>query len=325
MLLLVYTAARWRYNDTTIPKHKGTERLQADIKTRIKHLTEDLAGPKKAGGRGGPSQMIRPEGAAQIALLGPPNTGKSLLHDRLTGSHAEVGAYPFTTQSPLPGMLPHEDVLFQLIDLPPISREHPVPWIANGLQPADGCMLVVDLQDPGCVDHILAIQELLGERRITLLETWDNAARQREEEVSEEEFEDPFAIQLPTLLVSNKCDLLANVEQEVEVFEQLLGVRYPVISVSAKTGEGLESIGPWLFDALRVVRVYTKTPGRALGAGQPFTLRRGHTVYDVALLVHRDIAAGLKYARLWGSGQFSGQQVGKDHPVSDGDIIELHA
>src|SRR5210317_1113040 len=73
----------------TIPKHKGTEHLQADIKTRIKQLTEEVAGPRKGGARTGPSHSIRPEGAAQVALIGPPNAGKSRLHGQLTGSHSE--------------------------------------------------------------------------------------------------------------------------------------------------------------------------------------------------------------------------------------------
>src|SRR5438477_9460815 len=109
----------------TIPKHKGTERLQADIKARIKDLSEELeGGARKGGGHGGPALVVRPEGAAQVALLGPPNAGKSALHARLTASGARVAAYPFTTQHPEPGMMPHEDVHFQLVDLPAISPEH---------------------------------------------------------------------------------------------------------------------------------------------------------------------------------------------------------
>ena len=87
----------------TIPKHKGTEHLQADIKSRIKLLTEELAGPKKGGKRSGPLHSVRKDGAAQIALLGPPNSGKSSLHAKLTGSRAEIGPYPHTTHEPMPG------------------------------------------------------------------------------------------------------------------------------------------------------------------------------------------------------------------------------
>ena len=118
----------------TIPKHKGTEHLQADIKSRIKQLTDELAGPKKGASRTGPVHSVRPEGAAQIALIGPPNSGKSSLHAELTGSHAEIGPYPYTTHEPLPGMMPYEDINIQLVDLPPTSREHPLAWIANALR-----------------------------------------------------------------------------------------------------------------------------------------------------------------------------------------------
>ena len=108
-----------------IPKHKGTDHLQGDIKRRIKELSEELERPKKSGAHGGPPLVIQPEGAAQIALLGPPNTGKSSLHARLTGSGAQAAPYPFTTQYPEPGMMPYEDIRFQLVDLPAISPRAP--------------------------------------------------------------------------------------------------------------------------------------------------------------------------------------------------------
>ncbi|MGB5433511.1 MAG: GTPase, partial [Acidimicrobiia bacterium] len=111
----------------TIPKHKGTEHLRADIKTKIKELKDDLAGPSKGGARSGPPTFIHPDGAAQVAIIGPPNTGKSALHAALTGSHTQIGAYPFTTLYPEPGMLGIEDTAIQLVDLPPISSQHPIP------------------------------------------------------------------------------------------------------------------------------------------------------------------------------------------------------
>jgi hypothetical protein len=123
-----------------IPKHKGTEHLQADIKARIKVFAEELESARKGGGHGGPALVIHPEGAAQIALIGPPNAGKSSLHARLTGSGAHVAPYPFTTQYPQAGMMPYEDVHFQLIDLPAIAPEHPVPWLVSTLQTANAAL-----------------------------------------------------------------------------------------------------------------------------------------------------------------------------------------
>jgi len=312
----------------TIPKHKGTEHLQADIKTRIKQLTEELAGPKKGSTRAGPTHTVRPEGAAQVALIGPPNAGKSSLHARLTGSHAEVGPYPYTTQTSLPGMLPYEDVHIQLVDLPPLSADFMQPWYVNALRTADAALLVVDLSDPECMDHVLAIRDRLDEKKVTLDEQWETPAAGDEgageqAATDADAAPDPFRVHLPTLLVANKSDLDPDPE-EVRVLEELLGVRFPAVAVSAETGAGLGEIGPLLFDGLGIVRVYTKIPGRPAEAKRPFTVHRGDTVSDVARLVHKEIAESLKFARVWGSGQFDGQQVGADHPLADKDIIELH-
>ena len=306
-----------------IPKHKGTEHLQADIKSRIKDLAEDLEGARKSGGHGGPSLVVRPEGAAQIALIGPPNTGKSLLHARLTGSGAHVAPYPFTTQYPAPGMLPFEDIHFQLVDLPPIAREHPLPWLASALQTADAGLLVVDLGDPSCVEQLTTVRSLLAQRKLTLTERWEMTI-EREGGAAQSE-DDPFAQQLPTLVIANKADIIPELDEELLAFRELAGIRFPALAVSAAAGQGMEKIGAWLFRNLGIVRVYTKAPGHAPDKGRPFTLRRGEKVADVARLVHRDLERTLRYARVWGHSGFDGQQVGPEHVLTDGDVIELHA
>ncbi len=310
----------------TIPKHKGTEHLQADIKARIKDLSEQLEGAKKGGGHGGPALVIRPEGAAQVALIGPPNAGKSALHARLTGASAHVAPYPFTTQVPAPGMMPYEDVNFQLIDLPPIAAEHPVNWIGSTLQTADAAMLVVDLGEPSCVEQLQAVRSILAQMRVTLTERWE-AVESRDGPGSggETPGEDPFLVRLPTLMLANKADDSADIEAELQAFRDLAQVTFPVLAVSALTGRGLGEIGPWLFRSLGIVRVYTKVPGHAADRQRPFTLRRGQTVGDVARLVHRDLERTFRYARIWGESGFDGQQVGHEHHVADGDIVELHA
>jgi ribosome-interacting GTPase 1 len=320
----------------TIPKHKGTEHVQADIKTRIKQMTEQLAGPRKGGGRGGPTHSVRPAGAAQVALLGPPNGGKSSLHARLTGSQTPIGPYPFTTHAPMPGMLPFEDIQFQLVDLPPVSAEFLEPWMYNAVERSEAALLVVDLADPACVEQVQILRDRLAERKIVLSERWPglnardlsdasaNADGNLEDENDEDDEVDPFHISLPTLLIANKSDLDPDPD-EVNVLEELLGVRFPAVTTSAESGTGLDEIGPLLFRGLEIVRVYTKTPGEHADMTDPFTVRRGDTVLDVARLVHKDIAESLKFARMWGERVYDGQQVGPDHEVCDGDIVELHA
>lgn len=305
----------------TIPKHKGTEHIRADIKTRMKELTESLAGPKKGGTRSGPATVVRPDGAAQVALLGPPNSGKSALHARVTGSHSPSESYPFATQYPQPGMMPVDDIHIQLIDLPSISPEHPIPWITNALQPADACVLVVDLAHAGTIDRVTRLHQILADRKVHLIDKWPVYG----EISSVVNDPDPFSVYLPTLLVVNKIDLEPDYREDVVVFEELTGYQYPWLGVSATTGEGLEQLGQWLTQHLGVVRVYTKIPGQPPDLTRPFTVRRGQTVLDVARLVHKDVARGLKYARVWGDASFDGQQVGPEHAVVDGDVLELHA
>ena len=307
----------------TIPKHKGTERLQADIKARIKELGDEIDVGRRGGGHGGPALVVRPEGAAQIVLIGPPNAGKSLLHARLTTSGAHDAPYPFTTQFPLPGMMPYEDIRFQLVDLPAVATEHPVPWLQATLQSADAALLVVDLGEPACVDQLADVHATLATRRVALSADWEASSTAPSEGAGGEG--DPFALRLPCLLVANKADRIEHIEVELAALRDLANVRYPALAVSAATGEGLSELGTLLFRLLGVVRVYTKTPGHAPDKTRPFTIRRGETVRDVARLVHRDLEHAVRYARVWGHSGFDGQQVGPEHALADRDVVELHS
>ena len=175
------------------------------------------------------------------------------------------------------------------------------------------------------------ILERLREKKIFLTPSWPNLLREEREiqaertkQQQQSETEDPFRLDLPTVLIANKSDLDPDPE-EVKILEELLGLRFPALTMSAKTGDGIEDLGSFLFRALGIVRVYTKTPGKPKDTDKPFTVRRGGTVLDVAGLVHKDIANSLKFARMWGDEVFDGQQVGPDHLVSDGDLVELHS
>lgn len=224
-------------------------------------------------------------------------------------------------------MLRWEDVHFQLVDLPAIATEHPLPWLTGTLQSADACLLVVDLADPDCLVHVAAVQEELARRKASLVTRWPGGAPTDGEDGAAPPDDDVFALRLPTLLLANKADLLAHPDTDLEVLAELEEPHFPVLLVSALAGLGLGEIGPWLWRRLGLVRVYTKAPGRPAERERPFTLRAGEqTVADAARLVHRDMARTLKYARVWGpSVTADGQHVGREHVLADGDVLELHA
>src|SRR6516225_10052712 len=164
----------------TIPRHKGTEHLQADIKSRIRELTDEIGATHAGAAHRHSAHAVRHEGAAQICLIGPPNSGKSTLHAILTGSKAAVGAFPGTTREPLPGMLHFEDIAFQIVDLPPISLGRMEPWMAGLLQTADAAWLVVDLADPECAEQVLAVCDELAQRKIILTGSWPGSQGERQ-------------------------------------------------------------------------------------------------------------------------------------------------
>ena len=194
-----------------------------------------------------------------------------------------------------------------------------MPWLASALQTADACLLVVDLGESSCVEQVQAVHAILREKHVTLTERWDAASANADAGDG-----DPFALRLPALMLANKADLVADEAAEVEVFRELTGFKYPALTVSAETGQGLGEVGAWLFGHLCIVRVYTKAPGKPAEKERPFTLHRGQTVEDTARLVHKDLAHSLKYARVWSKTGIAGQHVGREHVLADGDIVELH-
>jgi ribosome-interacting GTPase 1 len=278
----------------TLPKHKGTEKLQADIRRRLSQARKESA--RKGGARAAPFYLVEKEGAGQVALIGPPNSGKSSLLAALTNARPEIADYPFTTRAPLPGMMPFEDIQIQLIDLPPVSAEFMEPWLPQAIRQAAHNVLVVDVNNPALLESIEFIEGALERSRIPR----------------------------PALLVANKVDL-AGAGPNFAALEDLYRARYECLPVSATAGRNLDAFGRAAFDLLGIVRMYTKIPGRKADLTAPYILRRGQTVADAARLVHKDFAQHLKYARLFRrEGGHEGMMVERTHMVEDGDVLEFH-
>ena len=292
---------------TTIPKHKGTDKMQADIKKRIAKLRESGGGGKK-GQRPGYDHIPK-EGAGQVVLIGAPNCGKSSLLAAVTNAKPEIASYPFSTQIPVPGMMGFEDVAIQLIDLPPLTADYTESWVYGLIRAADLALLLIESAEAElAVVHIGEILHLLGNRHLSLAASGEPAA------------EDERVREIPCRVVLSKADLVG--DGVVAVPD---GTLFETIVTSSDSGAGLDRLRRAVFDALRVVRIYTKLPGHKPDMEEPYTLTIGSTVLDAVRLVHRDFVDQLKYVRIWGSGRFDGQQVPSDHIVEDGDIIEIHA
>jgi uncharacterized protein len=291
----------------TLPKHKGTEKMQADIKRRLAKLRNEQS--KRPASRVGLIYKVDKEGAGQVALVGPPNGGKSALVRALTHATPEVADYPFTTRTPQPGMMAFEDIQFQLVDLPPLHPELHESWVYQIIRNADAALLIVDLSDP----------DLLEDLETTLTELVKAKVHLGRGPAPE------FAgwLEKRTLLVGNKRDL-GGTEEDLEILRDLYGARFELLAVSAETGEGLEVLRHTVFEMLDLVRVYTKAPGHKLEKTAPYVLRRGSHLIDLAATVHHDFVAQLKYARVWGHGKFEGQMVNRDYVLADKDVIELH-
>ncbi|HUI54068.1 MAG TPA: GTPase [Bryobacteraceae bacterium] len=278
----------------TLPKHKGTEKMQADIRHRLSQARKESQ--KKGAAHSVPFYFVPREGAGQVAVVGPANSGKSSLVCALTHARPEVADYPFTTRLPTPGMMSFENVQIQLVDLPPISGEFTEPWLPQALRTANASVLVVDVNDPGDLEEIEVIEERLHEWRLPA----------------------------PRLLIGNKVDQpggLDNLAALAELFQD----RYRAIGISTATGEGLPEFAHAVFDLLELVRVYTKVPGRKAEISTPYVLKRGATVLDAARHVHKDFAEHLKFARLYRrAGDHDGLMVERHHLVQDEDILEFH-
>ncbi len=294
-----------------LPKHKGTEKLQSDLKQKISRLKDEMEVAKGGGKKTGVSYRVPHEGAGQIALVGAPNSGKSALLASLTHAHPEVAAYPFTTRTPQPGIMMWQDVPIEVVDLPPISLEFLEPWVPSIIRSADAALLVADLGSDDVAEDLEAVLKRLATTHTELVGALPY------------DVDDEAIRHIKTLLVANKMDAVGASER-LEVIRDWLGPRFTVIPVSVQEQQGLETLREAAYHLLEVLRVYTKVPGKPVDRSRPFTLPIGSNVLDLAREVHREFEDSLKFARIWGQGVFDGQTVKRDHELHDSDVVELH-
>jgi ribosome-interacting GTPase 1 len=295
-----------------IPKHKGTEKMQADLKRRLSQLRK---AEHKSGHNKGPDPFHVPKGGAeQVVIIGPPNTGKSSLLATMTHADAKVADYPFTTTVPLPGIWHHDDMQIELVDTPPVLPEHVPAGLLGTIRDADvvGVMVEASEEGPNQVEMVLGVLKGSG---LVL----NSAPRHR--------LAQPETGHLPGLIIVNKLDV--GTPQILDILRSRSGsyrsdAVLEVVAISVRLRQGLEELFTRLWGLLARIRVYTKEPGRPPDLQKPFVLPIGATVADLARQIHRELPEQMKFARLWGHSRFEGQQVHKTEILQDRDVVEIH-
>jgi ribosome-interacting GTPase 1 len=300
-----------------IPKHKGTDKLRADLRRRLSKLKASSDQARKKVSRRESAFRIEREGAGRVVLVGPPNVGKSALVATLTNATPEVSPAPYTTWEPTPGMMPIENIQVQLVDTPPLTSDYVEPELLNLIRGADLILLIVDLQTYP-IEQLENTVAILQEHQIV-----PSHLKACPEPSRRDRYTDQRRITLkPMLVLVNKTDD-QSLDEDFEVLQELLGDEWTLLPVSATTGRNLERLKQAVFERLEIIRVYSRPPGKEPDFSAPFVMKKGGTVEEFAGKIHQDFLEKLKSARLWGSATFDGQMVGRDHVLRDGDVVEL--
>ena len=281
-----------------IPKHKGSEKVVADIRSRAAKLRKEPAGAgSKGAGKRSYSEHIPKQGAGQVVLLGPPNGGKSQILANFTNAKAEVSPTPYTTTMPMVGMLPYENIQFQIVDTPSISPDYVLPTVLTLIRNADIPLPVISLASDNLLDDLEVVAALLDEAK---RETPENG----------------------TLIVANQLDA-TGASERLDILKEFYGDVFRICPISTETGEGKDALLQEIYTELDILRVYPKAPGKPMEQDEPIVLPTGSTVLDAALNLHKDFAE-FKFARIWGPEWHDGQSVSRNDVVYDGDIVEFH-
>jgi len=299
-----------------MPKHKGTDRLQAKLKTQISEAKKEMEQQRSSGGKkgGGASRSFRipRQGAGTAVIIGGPNAGKSQMLASLTRATPEVAPYPFTTKQPQPGMMAWQDVFVQLVDTPPITSDYLEPYIVGLLRSADLALLMIDLGDDSGIEQCKDVLEKLATTKTRLA---------AESSLDEEDVGLAFT---KTFFLANKMDD-PEAEARLELFREICPLPFREFNISANQVETLEELRNAVYESLNVVRIYTKDPKRKEpDKDRPFTLGRGDTLLDLAELIHKDYAKNLRFGKVWGSAVHDGTVVKGDYVLNDQDVVEVH-
>ncbi len=290
-----------------MPKHKGTDHLQGEIKKKISKFSS-LSQKKSATKQTVSLDNIPREGVGQVSLVGLPNSGKSSIINHFTNAKSSVADYPFSTFKPVQGMMQYEDINIQLIDLPPISLEYDEQYVYNIIRLSDLVIVLIDLSVDNSEADYKLINNLLNKHNVFLKKNGDRRPQGVEAYKT-------------SLIAGTKCEKGNFSPDDVD---KIIDENLPSICLSLKDGIGIKQFKEMVFNRLKIIRIYTKTPGQKKDIGKPYILLKGANVYDAAEAIHKELAVNMKYARIWGSDKYDGQRVEREYILNDSDIIEIH-
>ena len=296
-----------------LPKHKSSEKMQAELKKKLSAARKAV----QQGGKKGPARVdpfhIPKSGAGQIALIGTPNVGKSSIVGGLTNANVTITDYPFATPVPVPGTVPYEDVQIQLIDTPPVTAEHVAAGFPGLWRSADALIVVADLSSDSILEDVETCLSHIAERHIELTD----GPRELPDEPQ-------ATLKVPGLVLANKIDV-PGARDTLVMLREFFGNRVRIEPLSTRDAGQMACLPELLFKLIRVIRVYAKPPGKKPDLDEPFVLPVGGDVHELARKVHRGLEQRIKSARIWGHSVADGQNVHLDHLLHDRDIVELHA
>lgn len=343
------------------PYNKATSHHIGKLKAKLSKLKEESL-QRSSSGPKGRGFHIKKSGDSTVVLIGFPSVGKSTILNQITNAESKIGAYEFTTLDIIPGIMDYKGAQIQVFDIPGIitgaskgkGRGREILSVSRN---ADLILVILDVFNP---QHLKVILEELRNIGIRPNESVpDVTVKKRKmgginlsstvpltkidektirsilseygmhsadvlirDDVNMDQFIDSLdtsCCYIPMLLVVNKIDLAG--EQYLNELKQEMP---DAIFIAADQGYNMGTLQERIFQELKLMRIYLKPQGRKADLEDPLIVRRGSTIEEVALKLHRDFVRNFRQAKVWGSSvKFPGQKVGLDHELQDQDVLRI--
>jgi small GTP-binding protein len=342
--------------------NKRTQHHIGLVKAKIAKLKETRE-QKRKGGPKFDGYAVKKSGDATVVLVGFPSVGKSTLLNILTNANSKVAAYEFTTLDVVPGVLNYKGAKIQILDVPGIlkgaaSGTGRGKEVISIMRNADLLLVLIEAMNlkqlevlrkeiedaririnkrrpdvkivkttKGGIDFgtTVRLTKIDRETVVDILKEFKiiNAQIVIREDIDVDQLIDVIEdnrIYVPAAIVINKIDMVDD-----SVIATIRSKVAPDLMIAANSGINTDKLKDLIYDKLTFMRVYTKEVNKQADMTEPLIVRRGTTIGDVCRKLHKDFVAKFKYARIWGSSKFPGQEMRKlDYTLKDNDIVEIH-